>query len=236
MEQENLYHWNNLFALGLILLGIYAILVAGHWLVKRYLRQNKSGKRITRIMKRLALFYVPLAWGILIVSFVSIDYIRHGILISVGFILTFPYLKHYISGLFLRENPMIQIGAVVQGKKIKGLIHKIGSLGLVLGTSTGEHFIWHGEFEQSGFSVIPPKSTTRLQSIYLQSQLSKKQILDLLFDQPILAYSKPIDLKATKKDHQFILQYTLEKGAKTEDLISFLNENSVSSSLTENFE
>ncbi|WP_296705404.1 hypothetical protein [Algoriphagus sp.] len=236
MNQENLYHWNNLFALGLILLGIFAILKVSHWLAKRYLRQNKSGKRVTRILKRLSLFYVPIAWGILIVAFISIDYIRHGLLIGAGFILTFPYLKHYISGLFLRENPMIQIGAVVQGKKLKGLIHKIGALGLVLGTSTGEHFIWHGEFEQSGFSVIPPKSTTRLQSIYLQSQLSKKQILDLLFDQPILAFSKPIDLRATKKDNLYVLQYTLEKGAKTEDLVSFLSENNISSSLTENFE
>lgn len=131
---------------------------------------------------------------------------------------------------------MIQIGAVVQGKKLRGLIHKIGALGLVLGTSTGEHFIWHGEFEQSGFSVIPPKSTTRLQLIYLHSQLSQKQILDLLFDQPILAFSKPIDLRATKKENLYVLQYTLEKGAKTEDLTNFLSDNSISSSLTENFE
>jgi len=236
MEQENLYHWTNLFALGLMLIGIYVILKAAHWLAKRYLRQNKSGKRVTRVVKRLSLFYVPVAWGILIVAFITIDYIRHGLLIGVSFVLTFPYLKHYVSGLFLRANPMIQIGAVIQGNNLRGLINKIGSLGLVLGTSTGEHFIWHGEFEQSGFSVIPPKSTTRLQSIYLQSSLSKKQILDLLFDQPVLAFSKPIELRDTKKDQLFILQYTLEKGAKTEDLTSFLSENSITSSLTENFD
>lgn len=236
MEQENLYNWNNLFALALILLAIYALLKLSHWLARRYLRQNKSGKRASRIMQRLSLFYAPIAWGIFIVAFISIDYIRHGLFIAAGFILSFTYLKHYVSGLFLRVNPMIQIGAVVQDRELKGLIQKIGSLGLVLGTSTGEHFIWHGEFEKLGFSIIPPKTTTRLQSIYLESELPQKQILDLLFDQPILAFSKPIELRATKKDHLFVLQYTLEKGAKKEDLTSFLSNNGISSSFTENFE
>ena len=235
-DQESIYQWNNLLPLGLVLLGIYALLRLSFWLLTRYLRQNKSGKRITKIMKRLVLFYVPVAWAILIVAFISIDYIRHGLLIAAAFILTFTYLKHYVSGLFLRTNPMIQIGAVVQDGDLKGLIQQIGSLGLVLGTATGEHFIWHGEFDKSGFSVIPPKSTTRLQSIYLKSELSPKEILDLLFDHPILAFAKSIELRASKKDQIFVLQYTLEKGAKKEDLTSFLEANGISSSLTENFE
>lgn len=235
-DQESIYQWNNILPLGLILLGIYALLRLTYWFLTRYLRQNKSGKRINKAMNRLVLFYAPIAWAILIVAFISIDYVRHGLLIGAAFILSFSYLKHYVSGLFLRTNPMIQMGAVVQDGELKGLIHRIGSLGLVLGTSTGEHFIWHGEFEKSGFSVIPPKSTTRLQSIYLKSELTQKEILDLLFDHPILAFAKPIELRATKKDQQFILQYTLEKGAKKEDLTSFLIANGISSSQTENFE
>ena len=45
--------------------------------------------------------------------------------------------------------------------------------------------------------------------------------MDLLFDNPILDFSEKPNIKSGDTASQYIVQYTLESGATTEDLVSF---------------
>ncbi|MFC3881828.1 hypothetical protein ACFOSV_16650 [Algoriphagus namhaensis] len=232
----DIFTWKDLWLLALVLLALYGLLHLIRLGFDRYMKQNRIGNRLKLSSKRFELFYIPMAWLILVIGFISIDPIWHGLFLGIAGLFAFPYLKNYVSGLFLKANPMLEIGAIVQNGEVRGLINRITSLGLVLGTSTGEQFVWYSQFEKMGFAVIAQQTNQRLQSVYLESDLSTSQILDVMFDHPVLSFGKKINLRPTKRKGIYLLQFALEQGAKTEDLTTFLEGHGIVTSLTEKFE
>ncbi|MHA7128127.1 hypothetical protein [Algoriphagus namhaensis] len=235
-QADNLFGWYNLGVLALILLVLYGLVHLLRLVIERYMKQNRVGYQLKLSSKRFELFYIPMAWLLLILGFVSIDPIWHGIFVGVVGIFAFPYLQNYVSGLFLKANPMLEIGAIVQSEEIRGLINRVASLGLVLGTSTGEQFVWYRDFEKMGFAVIAQQTNQRLQSVYLRSEMSASDILDVMFDHPVLCFGKKTTLRPAKNKGIYLLQFTLEHGAKAEDLMTYLESRGIVTSLTEKFE
>lgn len=233
---QELFEWKDLWLMALVLLAVYGLVHLIRLIFDRYMKQNRIGNRLKLGSKRFELFYIPLAWLLLLIGFVSINPIWHGLFTGIAGLFAFPYLKNYVSGLFLKANPMLEIGSIVQNGETRGLINRIASLGLVLGTSTGEQFVWYSQFEKMGFAVIAQQTNQRLQSVYLRSELLPSQILEVLFDHPVLSFGQKISVRPTKRKDIFLLQFALEQGAKTEDLTTYLEGKGIITSLTEKFE
>ncbi len=229
-------NWNDLFALILIVFGTYLLLTFCFFLITRYFKKRRVSDQYFSLFKKIRLFYKPTAWMIVIAGFISLDPLTHGlvILLIAGF--GYRQLGNYITGLFMRASPMVVTGTLVQAGKIRGRINKIGSLGMVLGTNQGERWVWYRTFDRAGFTLISNQTNLQQRAIYLKSELSKEQLLNLIFNHPILALGKASNIKALEPENTYLLHYTLVKGARHEDFINFLQSHSIQTNQTDKFD
>ncbi len=233
---ESIFGWKDLGLLAILLVGLYVLVHFIRVAVERYLKENRIGNRLQMSTRRFELFYKPLAWLILLLGFISINPIWHGSFALTTGILAFPYLRNYVSGLFLRSNALLEIGATIQNQDKKGEISKINFLGLVLDTEKGEQFIWYRQFDKEGFVILSPQINLRQQTIYFKSEMPANQLLDTLFDHPSLSFGKRVSLRSTTVEDIYLFQFSLEQGAQLEDLTAYVNERGIESSLTEQFD
>ena len=108
-----------------------------------------------------------------------------------------------------------------------GEIKKFLSFGLILSTEKGERFVNYSTIEENGFAIDSNEHSALRQTMFLETKLEKDKILDLLFDNPILDLTERPVLKNSKKEHMLRLQYSLETGASTEDLVAFFQANDI---------
>lgn len=229
-------NWNDLFALILIVFAIYLILSFCFFLITRYLRKKRISDRYFALIKKMRLFYKPIAWMIVIAGFISLDPITHGLVILLISGFGYSQVGNYISGLFIRSSTMVVAGTLVQAGKIRGRINRIGSLGMVLGTDQGERWVWYRSFDRAGFTLISNQTNVQQRAIYLKTELTKESLLNLVFDHPILALGKASNLKPLESENTYLLHYTLVKGAQHEDFINYLHDNEVMTNPTEKFD
>jgi len=235
-QDENIFGWQDLWMLALILLGIYVVVRLLRISIERYMTQNRIGNKLKLSSKRFELFYIPMAWLMVILGFVAINPLWYGVFAGVVAVFGFPYLRNYVSGIFLKSNPMLEVGALVQNEGTRGLINRVSSLGLILGTDTGEQFVWYRDFERMGFSVIAQQANQQRQSLYLKSEKSSSEILDILFANPVLSFGKITSLRATKTKGIYLFHFTLEKGASADDINIFLAAHEIETGQTDKFE
>lgn len=231
-----MYHWNDLYALILIVFAIYLFLSLCFFGFTRYLKKRRINERYLALVKKLRIFYKPIAWLIIIGGFIALDSIAHGLIILLVAGFAYKHLGNYVSGLFIRASPMLATDTLVKAGKVQGRINRIGSLGMVLGTDQGERWVWYHSFDRTGFTLISNQTNVQHRAIYLRSELSKEALLDLISDHPILALGKPSTLKALTHENTFLLHYTLVKGARYEDFIHYLHDHEVMTNSNENFD
>ena len=229
-------HWNDLYALILIVFAIYLFLSICFFALTRYLKKRRINDRYLALIKKSRLFYKPIAWIVIIGGFIALDPMTHGLIILLIAGFAYKQLGNYVSGLFIRASPMLATDAQVKAGKIRGRINRIGSLGMILGTDQGERWVWYNSFDRTGFTLISNQTNVQQRALYLRSDLSRESVLDLIFDHPILALGKTSNLKALATEKTFLLHYTLVKGARYEDFINYLHDHEVMTNSIENFD
>ncbi|HSM62453.1 MAG TPA: hypothetical protein VK833_00800 [Gillisia sp.] len=165
-------------------------------------------------------------------GFISINYITHSLLVLIIGIFGFPFIRNYLSGIIFKSNPIVSEGALIKSENLDGEINRLMILGMVVNTENGDQYVNYRNIEESGFTINSNKNRFLRQNIYLKTSLSKESILDLLFDNPILNFDEKPSLKDGLESDALILKYTLESGATTDDLTSFLNAHEIETSLT----
>lgn len=223
--------WERLFSLALLLLAIYWFFKLFTYAIEKFAKQNLYNKKVNTTLKKGLLLFKPTAILLLILDFVSINYITHTILLAVVCVFGFSHLKNYINGLILKLNPLINKGALIKIDNYIGEIKTMLPFGLILNTENGERFINYSFIEKKGFAIKFSDTSLLRQTLYLETKKTEDEILDLLFDNPILNYEDNPVLKASE-NNKLKLQYTLETGASTEALIAFLEDNKIIASLT----
>lgn len=226
------YSWQGLFYLFIGLLAIYLIIKVVINIIENSAKKNLASKRFIFWLRNNLLFYTPLAVIIFTLGFISINYITHSILVLIIGVFGFPYIRNYLSGLIFKSNPIVNKGALIKSDNLDGEINRLMILGMIVNTENGEQYVNYRHIEESGFSINSNKSSLLRQTIHLKTTLGKESILDLLFDNPILNFDEKPSLKNGSETDELILKYTLESGANTEDLISFLNAHEIETSLT----
>ena len=222
---ENINTWRGFLALLILLILCYWLFKFLIHITIHFTRKNATSRRITRRLHKVLIVFKPLAVFLLLLHLISINPINHSILLVVIGVFGFKPINNYINGIILKMNPLIEIGALLETNTYQGEIKKMLPFGLVLNTEIGERFINYSKIENKGFAVKSNNKSLLRQTLYIKSQLSKEKILDLLFDNPILNNTDFPSLKNTEETEVYKLQYSLENGASSQELITFLTEN-----------
>jgi len=233
MEDVNtFYSWTGLLYLLILLTVVYWAIKLMAFIIKGFSKRSITNKKITQYFGNLLTLYKPVAFAVLLLDFISINYITHGMLLIILGVFGYQHIRNYISGLFLKINPLVEIGALIKIDEVRGEIRRLMPFGLVLNTEKGEQYLGYTTIEDQGFSVHAATETTLRQTLYLKTKLNKQEIIDLLFDNPILNFEQLPSIKPGDEPESFRLQYTLEKGAVTDDLMAYLNTLNIETSLT----
>jgi len=231
-DLEYIHTWNGLLPLVVILIALYWLVKLALFVIDNAGKKSVSNKKLVHALRKVLILYKPLAIIIILMGFISINYITHSLLLLVIGVFAYNQIKNYVQGVFLMINPLIQHGAMIQIGDYQGEIKKMLLLGLVLNTDVGERFMTYSNIESQGFAISSNKNTVLRKALYLNSEKTKETVLDLLFDNPILKFQEPPVIRSTENETILTLQYTLEIGAESEDLIAFLNEQNITTSTT----
>ncbi len=226
------YSWKGLLYLFIGLLALYGIIKIVIQIIENSAKKNLAKKQFIFWLRNSLFFYTPVAVIVFILGFISINYITHSILILIIGIFGFPYIRNYLSGIIFKSNPIVNEGALIKSENLDGEIKRLMVLGMIVNTEFGEQYVHYRNVEENGFTINSNKSSALRQTLYLSTALNQDAILDLLFDNPILNFEEKPSLKKSSESEHLILKYTLESGATTQDLISFLNSKEISTSLT----
>lgn len=225
--------WQGLIALVVLLIVLYWLLKLIAYALKQFAKRNITNKKTIVGITKVLIIYKPIATLLILLDFILINYIIHTIILIVVCVFGYSQIKNYIHGIFLKLNPLITNGAMVVISDFNGEIKKMLPLGLILNTENGERFINYATIESSGFAIKSNDTSLLRQTLYLHTDKTQQQVLDMVFDNPILNYEENPTIKVT--ENKFLkLQYTLEAGATTETLIAFLEKQNIKSTLTNN--
>lgn len=225
--------WQGLFSLVILLIALYWLLKLIAYALKQFAKRNITNKKTIVAITKVLIVYKPIATLLILLDFIFINYIIHTIVLVIVGVFAYSQIKNYVNGIFLKLNPLINNGAIINVSQFSGEIKKLLPLGLILNTENGERFINYTTIESGGFAIKSNDNSLLRQTLYLETDKNEQQILDVLFDNPILNYEENPSVKATENNF-FKLQYTLETGATTETLISFLENKNIKTTLTNN--
>ena len=224
---ENINTWEGFLAL-------LFVLILGYWFLKgfayaqeRFTRKNAANRKLTKNLGRVLLVFKTLAVVILLLNLIAINPINHTIFLVVIGVFGFKHINNYINGIILKMNPLIHEGVILESNAWQGEIKRLLPFGLIINTETGERYMNYSEIEQRGFSIKSNENSLLRQTMYIESEVSMEGILDILFENPILNHEEFPSIKSSEQEQVFKLQYSLEKGASTDDLIAFLGQHNI---------
>ena len=226
--------WNELWSLFILLVACYWSLRLLIYLLDRFAKRNIGNKNFIIILKKTTLFYNPVAVLIILLGFISINYITHTIILIIVSVFGYSYIKNYINGIFFQVNPLFREEATVKIGDFRGEIEKVMPFGITISTEEGEHYLNYSYVEKIGFTIQSDKDSLLRKTLYLKTDFTAEQVLDLLFDNPILSYKDAPTVLQSEESEKLKLQYTLEHGSTTEELVAFLKDQNIQTGLTYN--
>ncbi len=213
--------WEGLLSLVILLTALYWLIKGLLFLLKELGKRTVTNRNTQQFIKKSLIVYKPIAAVIIVLDFMAINYITHSLLLIVLGVFGYKHVKNYLNGVFLKLNPLMTSGAQMTFQNTIGEIKRLLTFGLILSTEKGEHFVNYSVIEEQGFAINSHKHSALRQTLFIESELEKETLLDMLFDNPILNFKEPPVLNASEKEAVHKLQFTLETGASTEDLTAF---------------
>ncbi|APQ17686.1 hypothetical protein [Maribacter hydrothermalis] len=233
---ESFNTWEGLFYLTTGLFLLYWLIKILQLAAERFPRKSLFTKKGIDILKSVLLVFKPVAFLLIILDFIAINYIVHGLFLTLIGVLAYMQIRNYISGLLLNMNPLVTKGATITIANLKGEIKQLLPQGMVISTESGQSFVEYGSIDKTGFSITSKDTGIYRHTLTISAELSKEQLLDFLFANPILNFQEPPTVRESEILNTFKLQYTLEEGGNDEDFLAFLAEHKIKTTLTQNSE
>ena len=231
---ESFNTWEGLFYLTTGLFILYWIIKTLQVVAQEFSRKNLFTKRGIKLLQNILSVYKPVAFLLIILDFIAINYVVHGLFLVIIGAMAYMPIRNYISGLLLNMNPLVTQGAMITIDNFKGEIKQLLPQGMVISTESGQSFLEYVAIDKSGFSITSKDTGLYRHTLYLNTELTKVQLLDFLFANPILNFQEPPSVRESETQNVLKLQYTLEEGAKDEDFMAYLAENKINTTLTQN--
>lgn len=226
--------WYKFFTITTTLIVILFFLVIVVRFLPYVFKRKSTQNNPILILNKVIEIYKPIAVLVILLSFVSINYIIHGVLFLLFLIISFIHIKRYLYGVFFRINPIVNIGSTISTGEFKGDISNFMYFGVVINEEIGNRFINYSYIDQHGFSIHQNDIASVRRTIYIYDQEKTTPLLDLLFENPNIDFNNKPTLKKIPNEKTLHLQFALESGAKMESLIVYLNQHNIKTSLTKN--
>ncbi|MDX1399539.1 MAG: hypothetical protein R3204_13520 [Oceanospirillum sp.] len=230
MDNNSFYSWNELIALVVVLAGGFMALWLLLVVLQNFGKRDLFKRKAIEFLSKGILIYATLAVGIILLGFISINYITHGLLLAFIGVFCFRYIRDLISGLFLKINNSIQKGDSIVSGEVQGDVEQLLLFGAYISNRFGKSFINYSTLYNQGFTVKSDKLSLFRKMAFLKTERSRQQITDLLFENPAFSFSDPPEVETTAENGKYVLHYTLEHGSSSEDLTAFLQEYQIASS------
>lgn len=227
MDTDTGITWTLFFQILSVLIALYWILKFIGSVLKKLSKRTSTKRLVQRTFAKTLIVYKPLAAVFLALIFIGINYLVNGVLFLLLGVLLFGYLRSYLNGITFRINPIVYKGAHIVIENYEGEILRLLFFGLLIQEKNGKRFINYSDIEKYGFSIMSEDYDALKTALYLPEDVSDETILDLIFENPLVDYKETPTLEkvpgqATKK-----LLFTLEQGAKVEDVIAYLANNKI---------
>nr|WP_321226985.1 hypothetical protein [uncultured Psychroserpens sp.] len=229
---ETSISWLEFFKIIGILIILYVFISLFRKFVPQIFNRKSMVDKITNIVNRVLEIYKPIAILIILLSFVTINYRVHGILFLLLIIVAFNYIKSYLNGVLFKINPLVYLGSNISTGEFNGRVSKFLHFGFIINETEGDRFVNYTYIDKNGFSVSQHDEKAMRKTLYIHDTEEITTILDLLFDNPLVDFSQKPSLKKLPATNKLQLNITLEKGAKIEALISYLEQYKFNASLT----
>lgn len=224
---EPLLDWVSFFWVCILLIILFIILKFVGEVTPYFIANTSFKRKIKKIINSVVETYKPLSILILLMSFVAINFVIHGLLLLVIGIIGFSHVKNYLQGILFKINPLVDLGSFINVGEFEGEIEDFLAFGFIINLSEGKRFISYKYVEEKGFFINQQDHGILRKTVYISKEISANMVLDLLFENPMLNFTqKPIirDMVGEKVQE---LQFTLEKGVSMDSLISYLNQNNI---------
>lgn len=224
--------WFDFFRLGIALVLLYLALQFLSKLVLKLFKRSLYRREIKHYAEIVNELYKPLALLTIVAAFVIINYKIHGVLVLVSGIVLFQHIKNYCNGIFFKINPLVDAGVNLVTGDYQGEIEKLMPFGIIIKTQHGERYINYSTIETEGFCVNQKTDGSMRKTLYLLETEKTNEVMDLLFDNPLINFNQKPSIWNIPGESIQQIQLTLEKGAKIESVIAYLNQFNIKSSLT----
>ena len=165
--------WKGLLVLALWLLVFYFGLMVINYLVERLGRKTLTNRTISNSLNKALLLYKPIAVLVLLLGFISVNYITHTILLLVIGASAFKQIRNYVFGIFFKMNPLLQKGATLQFRNKEGELKKFLPFGAILSTEKGEYYFTYEMLDRAGFLVKLNTESALRQTLYIDATKRK---------------------------------------------------------------
>lgn len=227
---ETSISWIYFFKIVGILFVLYVVLRLLQRIVPNIFKRPSNRKKTTLLFNKSLEVYIPLAIVIILLSFVAVNFIAHGILLLLIVGITFTHIKRYLFGILFRINPLINIGSNITTGDYKGDIIKFLVFGVIINEDNGNRFVSYSHIDANGFSVNQNDVSSVRRTLYIPKQETSQPILDLLFENPNVDFSNKPILKQLPNEEGMQLQIALLDGAKIDSVIDYLKQYNITSS------
>ena len=187
---NSFYSWNELITLAIVLTGGYLVMWLLLVVLRNFGKRNLFKRRAIESLRKGMLIYSTLAVGIILLGFISINYITHGLLLAFIGVFGFRYIRDLISGLFLKINNSIKKGDSIVSGEIQGDVEQMILFGVYINNRFGKSYINYSTLYNQGFTVKSDKLSLFRRMAFLKTNWCR--VNDTA---PVLADSLHIELQ-----------------------------------------
>ncbi len=177
-----LFGWMDLLFAALLLYAVYALLFLLLDRLEKTKRPEGFRARVHQGIAIALLLYEPLVILILIMIFVFINPLVHGLIALLLIVAGFSRIRDYLSGRIVLFTPLISVGKRMKTENYTGVISRINRIGLYLQTGEGLHFVNYTTLLTHGYSLITGKDIGGYYQLLLSPPEGKEDPLRELAD------------------------------------------------------
>lgn len=223
--------WWWLLLVAALLLGTYFLLEFGWRLV--HAMRLKAGVRdfVGKWLWRSRIVFEPVAIGILVVVFVIINPLVHGIAIGILIAGAFIHFRNYLSGRMLRLENSLRIGEEITTGEVQGEIIRMGRLGVKLREASGLRHLGYHQLVQQGYVLVSGSETGEFFSLHIrpQKELAAKvvedELINLFATAPYIDWSfRPEIIPGSAENPDWVAKVQLRDSVHLPELIRLLGE------------
>ena len=148
------FTWFNLLIATLVLMFIYFVMRLLHEFLNRLAKRNFWLNGFKKGLYLLFNLYEIIVILILCSIFLFINPVLHGLILLALILFSFSHIRNYISGRLALLDENLSIGKRLNIGSAKGVIVKMGYLGLQLRTATGLRFVSYRQLFEEGYSLV----------------------------------------------------------------------------------